>query len=112
MKRAGVVLVVSWLMGCGGSSANPALCDDLATAEAGLAAKSAPCMGAPPALPFTADQCRSTISMCGTEDAQRVANLAACLDQLPTCAPATAAAWSTSFQACTAMIGPLAGQGC
>ncbi len=112
MKRVSVVLGVSCLIGCGGSSANPAICDALASAESGLAAKAGPCMPAPPALPLTAAQCRATISMCGSGDAKRVANFTACLDQLPTCSPATAGGWSTSLQACGAMIGPLAGQGC
>lgn len=112
MKRASVPLAMLCLAGCGGSSASPGICDDLAKAASGVATKSAACMSPPPALGFTAEQCRASISMCSSQDGQRIADFAACLEQLPTCSPATVGTWSASFQACAGMLGPLAGQGC
>ncbi len=112
MRRASAWLAMLWLAGCGGSSAQPGLCDEMAAAVNGLATKSAPCMASPPALSFTVDQCRATISRCTAEDGQHIADFSACLEQLPTCSPATAAAWSASFGTCAGMLGPLAGQGC
>jgi hypothetical protein len=99
-------------LACGGSSADPAICDKLAAAVSGARGKAAPCAASytPPALGLSVETCRSTISRCSDSDAQHIRDVIACLDALPTCAaPAT---WGPAYDACAAKVGPLAGQGC
>ena len=103
-------VTLSSLLACGGTSADPSLCDNLATAAADATTKAAPCGYVPPALGFSAETCRATIGNCADGDQQRIRDVTNCLDALPTCS--TQASWVPSYEACASKVGPLAGQGC
>ena len=98
-------------IGCGSSSGDTSICDTLATVTNDLNAKAAPCTSTAPSLDFDAAACRSSISLCSDSDRQKIQDFASCLQALPTCTPATSGAWTTSFDACQAKLGSLAGQG-
>lgn len=110
MRSVLVALALGWVA-CGSSSGNTSVCDTLATAASDFSTKAAPCFSSSPPLGFTADQCRSSISMCTDSDQQKIKDYASCLQALPTCDPATPGSWSNLRQACEAKLGGLAGQG-
>ena len=113
MKKAYLASVFLAALACGsGNSADPALCDKLATAMTTAATQAAPCMSTLPSTGFGVDTCRSTISNCSDSDQQRIKDLTSCLNALPICSPSTQSAWMLSFQTCASNVGPLAGQGC
>ncbi|HUM13156.1 MAG TPA: hypothetical protein VLT82_19570 [Myxococcaceae bacterium] len=110
MRSALVALVLIWL-GCGSSSGDTSVCDSLATAASDFSTKAAPCFSTLPPLQFSGDACRASISKCTDSDQQKLRDFTSCLQALPTCAPATLQAWTTSLDACQAKLGGLAGQG-
>ncbi|HXX29316.1 MAG TPA: hypothetical protein VEJ89_01205 [Myxococcaceae bacterium] len=114
MSRSSLLVALPLLAGAcgGGSSASPTLCDNLATATTDFAAKAAPCFSTVPSLGFSTAVCRSSLSNCSDSDQQRISSFTSCIEALPACAPATLQSWTSSFQSCTATLGPLQGSGC
>lgn len=55
-----------------------------------------------PTAPATFDEvvCENDITNCSKDDNDVLDRYASCLNGLPTCTPATQAAWSTSVQSC------------
>ncbi len=98
-------------VGCGSSSGDTSICDNLATVTNDFNAKAAPCTETAPTLEFDAAECRASISKCTDSDRQKISDFASCLQALPTCSNATYDSWLTSFEACQAKLGALAGQG-
>jgi hypothetical protein len=89
------------------------VCDKLAAATTDFATKAGPCFTTVPTLGFTADVCRSSISKCSAADQQYITAYTDCINALPTCSPASASTWTTSFQDCDSALGPLqSGNGC
>lgn len=112
MRRSSLLVVLLFGAACG-SSANTSICDTLSSATTDFATKASPCFSTVPSLAFTASVCRASIDKCSSGDQQRITDYTNCIQALPACTPLTAQSWTTSFQACTAALGPLqSGGGC
>lgn len=98
------VLMVS-LTGCGSSTSNSAVCDNLASALTNLGTKYAAC-GTIPAVPFDKNQCVNAFNSSGCSDADKtkINNFSSCINNLPNCTTATITTWQTSFQNCEAQL--------
>lgn len=107
-------LAVSMLLiaGCGSSTSNSAVCDNVQTAFNNLATKFQQC-GTIPTNTFDKNQCVNGFnnSSCTDADKTKINNYVACLNNLPTCTVATEQAWVASFQSCTSQLSGLS-SGC
>lgn len=112
MKPSLILAVLVVATGCGSSTNDTTVCDQLATAETDFTAKASPCFSTVPTLGFTADVCRASISKCASGDLQKITTFTTCLEQLPTCSPAAIQSWSASLQACEDGLVPLGSGGC
>lgn len=96
------------IAGCGSSTSNSAVCDNLASALTNLTAKYAQC-GTVPATGFDKNACVDAFNSSGCSDADKtkINNYVACLNNLPTCTVATQSAWQTSYLACASQLNGL-----
>jgi hypothetical protein len=91
--------------GCGSSTSNSAVCDNVASALNGLATKYQQC-GTIPTNTFDKNQCVNGFnnSSCTDADKTKINNYVACLNNLPTCTVATQSTWVTSFSNCASQL--------
>jgi hypothetical protein len=96
------------IAGCGSSTSNSAVCDNLASALTNVTAKFAAC-GTVPASPFDKNQCVNAFNNGGCTDADKtkINSFVACVNNLPNCTPATITAWETSFTGCESQLAGL-----
>ncbi|MGZ6162631.1 MAG: hypothetical protein ACXWLS_04820 [Myxococcaceae bacterium] len=94
--------------GCGSSTSNSAVCDNLAGALTNVTTKFAPCGTVPP-IPFDKNQCVNSFNNNGCSDADKtkINSFVSCVNNLPTCSPATITAWQNSFTTCEANLNGL-----
>lgn len=114
MRRAALGWIVCLLAaaGCGSSTSNSAVCDNLAKGLTDYGTKLAPCSGGNPiTIPYTKDQCTQGInnSSCTDADRQKINDFSSCLSALPTCSPATINAFTTALTTCTNKLAGITG---
>jgi hypothetical protein len=96
------------IAGCGSSTSNSAVCDNLSSALTNLTAKYAQC-GTVPTTGFDKNACVDAFNSSGCTDADKtkINSYVACLNNLPTCTVATQSAWQTSYLACASQLNGL-----
>jgi len=114
MRRAALGWIVCLLAGagCGSSTSNASVCENLAKGLTDYSTKFAPCAGGNPVtVPYTKDQCTQGIdkSSCTDADRQKINDFSSCLSGLPTCSTTTIEAFSTAVTTCTNKLASITG---
>jgi hypothetical protein len=105
---AGMVLS---LVGCGDST--PAECDDLSSGLEAYEEKGRNCATASNPLPtFNTSQCPVAIKDCSAEEKKALADFAACLRAMPTCAVSGRATFDEALHDCSLPADLALGEAC